>query len=408
MINKRKILNDPVHGFIRIPSELIYDLLEHPIFQRLRRIKQLGLSHYVYPGATHTRFQHTIGAMHLMHQAITHLRQIKIEISPEEEEAALIAILLHDIGHGPFSHALEHSIVKGIKHEYISGLLMTKLNRIFNNKLNLAIDIFNNRYHKKFLYQLVSSQLDMDRMDYLKRDSFYTGVVEGNIGTDRLIKMLTVVNDQLAIEAKGIYSIEKFLLARRLMYWQVYYHKAVIASELLLVNTLKRAKYLSRQGEKIWSTPALSYFLENEITEPELMASTDEIIDYFIELDDTDITVSAKQWCRQKDPVLKFLSNGIVNRRLPKVLIEKGNIGKDRVKELATLTMKNLSLNSSEVNYLVGTDFISNSAYTPKEDKINIAYNDGTLRDIAEVSDVLNISNLNAPSQKSVLYYPKH
>jgi HD superfamily phosphohydrolase len=406
-VNKHKIINDPVHGFIRLPSELIFDLLEHPVFQRLRRIKQLGLTYYVYPGATHTRFQHALGSVHLMTQAIAILKQKGVDISPEEEEGAYIAILLHDIGHGPFSHALEHSLIHGISHEDVSNLLMQKLNIDFNGKLDLAIQIFNNEYPKGFLHQLVSSQLDMDRMDYLKRDSFFTGVTEGNIGTDRIIKMLEVVDDKLAIEAKGIYSIEKFLIARRLMYWQVYYHKAVIASEFLLVKTLQRASHLALKGEKVFATPALSYFMEQLITKDKLDNFASEIIDRFLELDDTDILVSAKQWINCTDKTLRVLARGIVNRQLPKVDISKDPFEDSYVDEVRKNVSSIYYLSADELDYLVAVDTISNSAYSDKNDKINISFSDGCIKDIAEVSDVLNISYLNETIVKYYLCYPK-
>ncbi len=406
-INKHKIINDPVHGFIRIPTELVFDLLEHPIFQRLRRIKQLGLTYYVYPGATHTRFQHTIGALHLMTQAIAHLKAKKIEINEEEEEAVLIAILLHDIGHGPFSHALEHSLIEEISHENLSDLLMRKLNSEFNGQLDMALQIFNDNYKKKFLHQLVSSQIDMDRLDYLKRDSFYTGVVEGNIGADRIIKMLCVVDDKLAIEAKGIYSIEKFLLARRLMYWQVYYHKTVIASELLLVNTLRRAKYLAQNQQDVWATPALKYFLYSNINSSNLQDSQTPTVDNFLELDDSDILVSAKQWSKHSDFVLRFLSQGIIHRRLPQVQISKEKIPIESIEKIKEDLRKKLHVSNKDLEFLISTDVITNYAYTPTTNKINILFSNGEIKDIADVSDVLNISNLNKSNNKFILSYPK-
>ena len=319
--NKRKIINDPVHGFVTIPSDFIYDLIEHPWFQRLRRIKQLGLTHFVYPGATHTRFQHTIGALHLMTLAIESIKSKGIRITPQEEEAAYAAILLHDIGHGPFSHALENSIISGISHEYLSRLLMDRLNVEFSGKLDLAISIFNNKYRKKFLHQLVTSQLDVDRLDYIKRDSFYSGVTEGTIGTDRIIKMLNVFNDQLVVEKKGIYSVEKFLIARRLMYWQVYLHKTVIASENLLVRMLQRAKKLADAGHSLFSTPSLSYFLYQRVNAENIQADLDMTIRNFISLDDSDILASAKEWQYHDDKILGLLASDIINRHLPSVRI---------------------------------------------------------------------------------------
>lgn len=407
IINKKKIINDPVHGFIKIPSDLIYDLLENPIFQRLRRIKQLGLTHYVYPGATHTRFQHTIGAVHLMSQAISHLQNKGIDISPEEEEAVLIAILLHDIGHGPFSHALEHSLIEGISHEDLSEHLMARLNEKYGGKLDLAISIFRNKHEKKFLHQMVSSQLDMDRMDYLKRDSFFTGVVEGNIGTDRLLKMLDVKNDELAIEAKGIYSVEKFLLARRLMYWQVYYHKTVIASETYLVNILQRARQLVHEGANIFATPALEFFLKNSFSKEKFVRDPDTMVDYFLELDDSDIMVSAKQWAKSKDIILKILSDGVVNRQLPKVEINKNPIIGERIQTVTTSVCNRYKIDCKDIGYLVSVDTISNSAYNLRDEKINIIFNDGTLKDISEVSDILNFAYINQAIHKYYICYPK-
>jgi len=407
VINKKKIINDPVHGFIKIPSDLIYDLLEHPIFQRLRRIKQLGLTHYVYPGATHTRFQHTLGAIHLMSQAIDHLINKGIEITPQEEEAALIAILLHDIGHGPFSHALEHSLIEGISHEDLSEYLMARLNKIYNGRLDLAIRIFKNQYEKKFLHQLVSSQLDMDRMDYLKRDSFFTGVVEGNIGTDRLIKMLDVNNDELAIEAKGIYSVEKFLLARRLMYWQVYYHKTVIASENYLVNILQRGRQLVQEGSNLFATPALEYFLKNSISKANITGTKNEMIDYFLELDDSDILVSAKQWLKHSDIIIKLLAEGVVNRYLPKVEIQKSEIDRNKKIGITENVCRKYNINCNDDHYLVTSGTISNSAYNLRDEKINIVFNDGTIKDISEVSDILNFAHINNPIHKFYICYPK-
>lgn len=406
-INKRKIINDPVHGFINIPADLIFDLIEHPVFQRLRRIKQLGLTYYVYPGATHTRFQHTLGAVHLMSQAITNLRLKQVEISPEEEEAALIAILLHDIGHGPFSHALENSLIHDFSHEDLSEYLMAYLNKEFSGKLDLAIEIFNNKYRKRFLHQLVSSQLDMDRMDYLKRDSFYTGVVEGNIGTDRIIKMLNVIDDQLAVESKGIYSIEKFLMARRLMYWQVYYHKTVISSEFLLVKILQRARYLANSGIEIYSTPPLKFFIQNDVTKEELKKRSNEVINNFLALDDSHIMVSASQWINHPDKVIRHLAKGIIYRRLPRVEISKEPFDKKKISYLKENICTNYKIDMEDTEFLFSSETISNSAYSLEDNKINIIFKGNELKDIATVSEVLNISNINHPSTKFILCYPK-
>lgn len=406
-INKRKIINDPVHGFFKIPTDLIYDLIEHPILQRLRRIKQLGLTDYVYPGASHSRFQHSLGAVYLMVQAVAQLRSKNIEISAVEEEAVYVAILLHDIGHGPFSHALEESIIEGINHEKISLCLMNKLNDEFNGALKTALEIFQNKYHKKFLHQLVSSQLDMDRMDYLKRDSFYTGVTEGVIGTERIIKMLSVVNDRLVIEAKGIYSIEKFLIARRLMYWQVYFHKTVIASEYLLVNILLRVKQLVKQGESVFTTPSLQFFLENDINETKFENNGDLIISNFLGLDDTDIYTSAKEWLKHSDILLSVLANSLLNRNLPSVKIIDKPLEKDTYQQLLSKTAKYYKVNETDAKFLVSTGEIRNNAYSDKVDSIYVQKKNGEVCDIAEISDVLNISYLYKTIKKFFICAPK-
>ena len=396
--NKLKIINDPVHGFIKIPYDILFDLIEHPLFQRLRRIRQLGLTHFVYPGANHTRFQHAVGAMHLMGLAIEVIRSKGHAITDEEATAVTIAILLHDIGHGPFSHSLEHSLIRSISHEEISLMLMEQLNHQFNGKLSMAIDIFTNRYHKKFLHQLVSSQLDMDRLDYLKRDSFFTGVIEGVIGSDRIIKMLNVLNDQLVVEEKGIYSIEKFLIARRLMYWQVYLHRTVVASEQLLVMMLKRAKALTSGGEVLFATPALAHFLHEH----------DEVsLEQFALLDDADILASAKVWCNISDRVLSMLANGVVNRKLFYVELDNRPFGAGRVAEIRNRAADKLSISAGEAEYLVVSESVSNFAYTDMDDRITIMDKKGNTRDIAEASDILNISVLSKTVRKYFLCYPR-
>ena len=338
-VNKRKIFNDPIYGFITLPGELIFDLIEHPYFQRLRRIKQLGLTALVYPGALHTRFHHAMGAMYLMTQAIEVLRSKGVEITAAEAEGVTAAILLHDIGHGPFSHALESSLVHGVSHEKISELFMDKLNHEFNGALNLAITIFKNEYPKKFLHQLVSSQLDMDRLDYLKRDSFFTGVSEGIISSDRILAMLTVVNDSLAIEAKGIYSIEKFIIARRLMYWQVYLHKTVLSAEHLLVNILSRAKELTAKGHQLFATPALQLLLQNNYTLRDFIKN-DKVLDAFAELDDNDIYTSIKVWMNNNDRILSFLCRCLMNRNLFKVELQNENFSSEKISELKNKARK--------------------------------------------------------------------
>lgn len=406
-MNKKKIINDPVHGFVNIPSDFIYDIIEHPYIQRLRRIKQLGLTHYVYPGATHSRFQHTIGAMHLMMLAIDCLRNKDIVITHEEEEAVLIAILLHDIGHGPLSHALEESIISGIHHEFLSQLLMKELNTIFNNRLDLAIEIFNNRYSKKFLHQLVSSQLDMDRLDYIKRDSFFTGVTEGAIGTDRIIKMLNVINDTLVIERKGLYSVENFLIARRLMYWQVYFHKTVIASESIMVKMLQRAKIIASTDRELYATPALSFFLLNNINSENINKNYNEVLSNFIKLDDSDIIVSAKEWANSTDVVLSKLANSLINRNLPRVLISDQPFEANFLKQIFSSVQNKYLINKDDAGFFVFNGEISNNAFSSSEDMIQILLNNSETKDISEISDILNVRYLQRSEKKYFLCFPK-
>lgn len=404
--NKRKIINDPIYGFVTIPGDLIYDLINHPYFQRLRRIKQLGLTNLVYPGALHTRFHHAIGAMHLMQEALLNLKQKGIEISDEEETAALIAILLHDIGHGPFSHALEHSIVKGISHETISSMLMNRLNSEFEGKLSLAIQIFNNGYKKKFLHQLVSSQLDMDRLDYLKRDSFFTGVSEGVISSDRIIKMLNVNNDQLVVEVKGIYSIEKFLIARRLMYWQVYLHKTVLSAETLLVNILKRAKALSAAGTTLFATPVLQQFLQNNYTSADFEKDP-ALLDLFAQLDDYDIMAAIKVWSSHSDIILKKLSESLLERKLYRIELGQQRITETYKNNLIEKAAERYQVSLKEAEYFVVSDEVNNSAYNSSDFKIHIMMGNGALMDVAEASDQLNIQSLTQPVTKYFICYPK-
>ncbi len=404
--NKRKIINDPIYGFVSIPNELIYDLINHPWFQRLRRIKQLGLTNLVYPGALHTRFHHAIGAMHLMQDAVNTLRQKEVDINDKEEEAVLVAILLHDIGHGPFSHALEHSIVKRIRHEEISELFMNRLNKEFEGKLSLAITIFQNRYKKKFLHQLVSSQLDMDRLDYLKRDSFFTGVVEGVISSERIIKMLNVSKDALVVEYKGIYSIEKFLIARRLMYWQVYLHKTVLSSENLLVKILQRAKELTSKGRELFATPAFSVFLKNNYNHRDFL-NKPQLLEHFARLDDNDLVASIKVWADDKDPILSRLSANLLNRKLYKV--EMGNTASSASHQsaLKMAVSKKYGIRLSEADYFVFSGTVNNSAYDQRHININILMNDGSLVDVATASDLLNLKSLSKTVRKHYLCYPK-
>ncbi len=404
MRNKKKTINDPIYGFLTIPYEIIFDLTEHPYFQRLRRIKQLGLSHLVFPGAQHTRFHHALGALFLTIKTIEVLRQKEVEITEQEAEALCIAILLHDIGHGPFSHALEQSIVSGIHHEQISKLFMTRLNEEFDGKLSIAIQIFENSYPKKFLNQIISSQLDMDRMDYLNRDSFYAGVSEGVIGAERIIHMLNVANDELVVEEKGIYSVEKFLVARRLMYWQVYLHKTVIAAETLLVNLLKRARELSKTQD-LYATPALKFFLQNEIHLIELYQDK-KIIELFSKLDDFDIIASVKVWADVEDRVLSRLCQDLLNRNLPKVEISNYEFDSNRIFELQK-EMLEKGYSFDESAYFVFSGSVQNSAYIENAVQIKILKKDGSIIDISKASDNYNINALKQPVQKYYLCYPK-
>ncbi len=403
--NKKKIVNDPVYGFITIQYELLFDIIEHPWFQRLRRIRQLGLTDYVYPGAQHTRFHHALGAMHLMSLAIESLRSKGHEITDEENLAAQAAILLHDIGHGPFSHALENSIVNGLNHEELSLLFMRKLNVHFEGKLEMAITIFTDKYHKKFLHQLLSSQLDVDRLDYLNRDSFYTGVAEGTVGSDRIIKMMEVVNGELVLEEKGIYSIEKFLLARRLMYWQVYLHKTVLAAENLLVNMLKRAKYLVQNGEVVFATKGLNYFL-NSTNSTYNENLDDDFIEHFSRLDDYDIFAAAKEWMSHTDTILVELSTRLIERKLFKIRIEDQPFKESEIAALkAQWQLKGIS--EQDAFYYIFTGEITNSAYKSGEEKINILLKNGTIRDVRDASDQLRLSVYSESIRKYFLCYPK-
>ena len=403
---ERKIINDPVFGFINIPKGLLYDIVRHPLLQRLTRIKQVGLSSVVYPGAQHTRFQHSLGAFYLMSEAITQLTSKGNFIFDSEAEAVQAAILLHDIGHGPFSHVLEDTIVQGVSHEEISLILMERMNKEMNGQLSLAIQIFKDEYPKRFLHQLVSGQLDMDRLDYLRRDSFYTGVTEGNIGSARIIKMLDVADDRLVIESKGIYSIENFLTARRLMYWQVYLHKTSVAYERMLISTLLRAKELASQGVELFASPALHFFLYNDINHTEFHNNPD-CLENFIQLDDNDIWTALKVWSNHPDKVLSTLSLGMINRNIFKVENSAEPIGEDRIKELTLQISQQLGITLSEANYFVSTPSIEKNMYDPADDSIDIIYKDGTIKNIAEASDMLNISLLSKKVKKYYLCYQR-
>lgn len=404
--NKKKIFNDPVYGFISLPYNLIFDIIEHPYFQRLRRIKQLGLTHLVYPGALHTRFHHALGAMHLTMKAIEVIKSKGHKVTKKEAKATIIAILLHDIGHGPFSHALEYSIVKNVTHEDISSFFMQRLNKEFDQKLSLAIQIFENKYHKAFLHQLVSSQLDMDRLDYLRRDSFFTGVSEGVISSERIISMLNVSEGNLVIEAKGIYSIEKFIIARRLMYWQVYLHKTVLSAENLVVNILKRAKELAMKNTTLFCTDALKYFLYTE-HDKSSFKKNQETLEQFANLDDFDITSAMKMWQNHEDPILSTLCKSLINRNLYKISIRNTEFDKAELDQLKQSLQQESALNDEELAYFIFNDSIKNNAYSPFKDKINLLYKDGSLSDIALAADQLNINALTEEVRKYFLCYPK-
>ena len=403
--NKLKIFNDPIYGFIRIPNTLIFDLIAHPYFQRLRRISQMGLSYLVYPGAHHTRFHHALGSMHLMQQAIQVLRFKQVAISKDEEEGLLCAILLHDIGHGPFSHAMESSIVEGVHHEHISLLFMEKLNTTFNGSLTLAIEIFKGEHPKKFLNQLVSSQLDMDRMDYLKRDSFYTGVAEGNINSERLLTMLTVKDGKLMVEEKGTYSVEKFLMARRFMYWQVYLHKTGIVAEQLLIRILKRAKSLLKQGNTIQCSDALLFFMTNKIGTKNF---SDSVLNRFAELDDVDVLSAIKLWQSHDDFVLSRLCQMVLNRQLLQIKLKNKPIDEAIFDKRFNQVRLEYKLSNEEASYFVFKGKIANRAYNSTSQNIHILRKNGKITDVAKASDHFNLKTLSKTVTKYYLCFPKN
>ena len=394
MANKRKIINDPVFGFISIPNELIYDVLQHPYVQRLNRIRQLGLSYVVYPGAQHSRFLHSIGAMHLMSDAIASLRQKGISITDDEANGAMIAILLHDLGHAPFSHVMEHTLIEGITHEEVSLIMMQEINRELNGALDTAIAIFQNKYPKHFLHQLISSQFDMDRMDYLCRDSFFTGVTEGSVASARLIKMLNVVDDHLVIEAKGIYSVEKFLIARRLMYWQVYLHKTSVAAEQLLIKILDRAKQLAREGVELFCPPALHYFLYQHMT-GDLFAQDSYALQQYALLDDSDILSAIKAWQNQPDTTLRLFKGRLLEQPLTAAEHE----------QLQQQYATQFGISKQDAKFFYEEHVSTSNTYSEKDDSIDILYNDGTVRNIAEASDMLNLQTLTYKPKKQYLFY---
>ena len=401
-----KIINDPVFGFIKIPRGLLYGIVEHPLFQRLNRINQLGLASVVYPGARHTRFQHSLGAFYLMTEAVRSLQEKGNFIFDSEAEAVEAAILMHDIGHGPFSHVLENTLIHGISHEEISLMMMEKINNDFNGQLNLAISIFKGEYGKNFLHQLISSQLDMDRLDYLRRDSFYTGVTEGNIGSARIIKMLNVIDDSLVVEHKGIYSIENYLTTRRLMYWQVYLHRTCVAYEKVLVNMLIRAKDLIKMGQEVFASPALHYFLSNDV-DAEWFENHPEALENYGELDDSDIWSAMKAWKHHGDKILSTLATDMLDRRIFKVEVHEDPITEEKIAELHKTIAQKLDIPIDDAHYLMSVNTISKDMYNVEDDSITILYKNGTLRDISEASELLNVQLLSKKIRKYYLCYQR-
>ena len=401
--NKLKIINDPIYGFIHIPSTLVFDIIEHPYFQRLRRINQMALSYLVFPGAKHTRFEHVLGCVFLMQKTVEMLRFKGVQISDKEAEGLYIAILLHDIGHGPFSHAMEHSIVEGISHEEISLRFMQELNKVFNGKLETAIAMFQGTYPRKFMHQLISGQLDMDRADYLKRDSFYTGVAEGNINSERLISMLNVRNDELVVEEKGLYSVEKFLIARRLMYWQVYLHKTSVAAEQILIRLLNRAKELVQQGQDLTMSTALAFFVKNKISKDNF---SQEVLEMFARLDDTDIISAMKEWQFHPDVVLSKLSKMLLNRDLPKIKVRLNDFEEQKIKRLQKLSLAK-GIDEKDMKYFVFTGVMTNRAYNPEKEIIKILTKNGRVVELSKTSEAINLEPLSQVTERYYICYPK-
>ncbi|MDU1905979.1 MAG: HD domain-containing protein [Dysgonomonas sp.] len=402
MKDNKRIVNDPVFGFITIPNDFVSSIIDHPFLQRLSRIKQMGMASFAFPGAQHTRFHHTLGAMYLMQEVITDLRTKGNEITEEEANGALACILLHDVGHGPFSHVLEHTIVNGVHHEEISLMLMHKLNEELNGKLDICISIFKDEYPKKFLHQLVSGQLDVDRLDYLRRDCFFTGVSEGNIGSERIIRILDVRDNKLVVESKGIYSIENFLLSRRLMYWQVYHHKTAIAAENILINILKRAKELTAKGETLFASPSLNYFLQNDINKSSF---DDETLKHFVNLDDSDILSALKVWTSAEDKVLSALSSSFLNRHLFKIEVLDEPADEKRKKEYIKKYAEHCSISEHEASFFISSGTITTNIYNHSDNSIDILYKNGEIKSISEVSDLLNIQLLSKKAEKYYFSY---
>ncbi len=405
-MNDSKIISDPVFGFIKIPKGLLYDIVKHPLMQRLNRINQLGLASVVYPGARHTRFQHSLGTFHLMSEAVSTLQQKGVFIFDSEAEAVEAAILMHDIGHGPFSHVLENTLIKGISHEEISLMMMERINLDLGSQLNLAISIFKDEYPKKIFHQLISSQLDMDRLDYLRRDSFFTGVTEGNIGSARIIKMLNVADDHLVVESKGIYSIENYLTSRRLMYWQVYLHKTAVAYEKVLVNTLTRAKHLAAMGKEVFAPPALRYFLYNDV-DAEWFIQHEDALEMYRELDDSDIWSSLKVWKHSDDKILSILATDMLDRHVFKVEVHDEPVSEERIKELEMHIADKMGIPPGDAHYMISIDTIQKDMYDTDEDRIAILYKDGTIKDISEASEILNVQLLSKKIRKYYLCYQR-
>lgn len=405
-MNDSKIINDPVFGFIKIPRGLLLNIVQHPLMQRLTRIKQLGMANVVYPGAQHTRFLHSIGAFHLMSEAVLSLEQKGVFIFDSEAEAVEAAILMHDIGHAPFSHVLEGTLIHGISHEEISVMMMQRINDDMKGELNLAIKIFKDPYPKKFLHQLISSQLDVDRLDYLRRDSFFTGVTEGNIGSARIIKMLNVVDDSLVVESKAIYSIENYLTSRRLMYWSVYLHKTVVAYEKTLINALRRAEFLAKQGWDIFGTPALRYFLYNHIDD-KWFASHEETLDMYSQLDDNDIWSALKVWATSKDKILALLASDMINRRIFRVEVRDEPVRDDEIADIRRTIAEKVGIDEADSDYLLSVNTIQKDMYDINDDHISILYKDGTIKDIAEASELLNVDLLSKKIRKYYLCYQR-
>ena len=399
-----KIINDPVFGFIKIRKGLIYNVVQHPLFQRLNRINQLGLASSVYPGARHTRFQHSLGALYLMTEAVKSLKEKGVYIFDSEEEAVKIAILLHDIGHGPFSHVLEHTLMHGISHEDISLLMMEQINREMHGQLNLAISIFKDEYPNKIFHQLISSQLDMDRLDYIRRDSFFTGVTEGNIGSARIIKMLNVKDDRLVVDSKGIYSIENFLTTRRLMYWQVYLHKTAVGYEKILINTLLRAKELAKSGKEIFATPALAYFLRNDVDDA-WFATHNEALEMYSDLDDSDIWSAMKVWKKSDDKILSTLATDMLDRHLFKVEVTEEAPTEEYVNDIRQHIAARMDIPLEDTRYMMSLTELGKDMYNPEDDSIGILYKDGSVKDIAEASEILNVQLLSKKIRKYYLCY---